>query len=95
MRRSGSTLIELLVALAVLGVALAVSSVAFRAEAAPDAAERLELRIAEARRRAVESGRPVTVSLDSGRAGTAYPDGRVLTAEAFGSNPSGERPDAR
>ena len=82
MSRAGTTLIELLVALAVLAVVLGVSVVAFQAEPPPSAAELRTQRIAELRRRAIETGRPTAIYVDGAPAGTAYPDGRVLVPDS-------------
>jgi prepilin-type N-terminal cleavage/methylation domain-containing protein len=96
MSRAGSTLLELLVALAVIGVALGVAVVAFRAEPPPDAAERRVRAIAAARREALTGGRPVVVALDGGAVeGIAYPDGRVLLPDSAAVEPMSGRPDAR
>jgi prepilin-type N-terminal cleavage/methylation domain-containing protein len=80
--RDGTTLVELLVVLAVLGVMTSVAGLAFHnMRASPTAAAAVLDRIAAARREAIATGRTVstTVMLD-GRphAVTAYPDGRVL-----------------
>lgn len=85
--RAGTTLLEMVVALAVLGIVAGVAGVALRAADAPDpAAERAAL-VAAARRTALEERRPVVLSLPdslgTGRVeGVAYPDGRVLVSGA-------------
>jgi prepilin-type N-terminal cleavage/methylation domain-containing protein len=81
-RCSGNTLLELLVVLAILGIAAGVTGLSFgRGEATP-AADSVEARIAEARREAVRSGKSVTVNVSRGGddvlAATAHPDGRVV-----------------
>lgn len=72
----GTTLVELLVVLAVLGTALGVAGLGVRAlDPPPDAAALVALR--DAREQAIRTGRPVTAQV----AGTALrfaPDGRAL-----------------
>lgn len=99
--RAGTTLLEMIVALAVLGIVAGVAGVAMRAADRPDpAAERAAL-VAAARRTALEERRPVVLSLpDSSGSGTvegvAYPDGRVLLAgAAVEVDPLTGRPRAR
>ena len=74
-RRNGATLMELLVAVAIVGVLLAVVGPGPRPTAAsgtPDIASR----VASARGHALRSGRPVTTVVDSnGHELTLYPDG--------------------
>lgn len=74
--RGGVTLLELLVTMAVLGIVAGVVSVTLRRldEPAPDSPAS---RVARARREAVASGRPVTVTIDTMNA-TAWPDGSVV-----------------
>ena len=96
--RRGSTLLELLVALAVIGVALGVASVAMRAEPGPDAATRRRDHIAAIRRRAVATGAPQALWLHGDTApltGIVYPDGRVLLDDASLVDGMSGRPDAR
>ena len=80
--RAGTTLVELLVVLVVLGVATSVTGLAFHRVRAASPAEDVELgRIAAARREAVATGRDVstTVVLDGQpHAVTAHADGSVL-----------------
>lgn len=99
--RAGTTLLEMIVALAVLGVVAGVAGVALRTAGEPDpAAERAAL-VAVARRTALEERRRVVLSLpDSTGTGTvegvAYPDGRVLLAgAAVEVDPLTGRPRAR
>jgi prepilin-type N-terminal cleavage/methylation domain-containing protein len=77
--RAGVTLVELMVALAVLGISAAVVTLALpRASAQVDTPAS---RIANARREAVERGRPVTISVtvdDTLRDVTMQPDGSVI-----------------
>ena len=83
--RAGTTLLELVVALAVLGILAGVAGIALRAPAEPDAAAVRESRVAAARREALETRRPVTLLLESATGpveGVAYPDGRVLLADS-------------
>lgn len=96
--RAGITLVELVVALAILGVAAAVTGLAVRAMPEPAAAERRDGQIATARRRALSQRHPVAVTLaDSGlllRA-VAFPDGRVVADPALEVDPlTGRRREA-
>jgi prepilin-type N-terminal cleavage/methylation domain-containing protein len=92
------TLIEFLVVLAVLGVMAGVVGLAWR-PAKWTSSRSWEDRgngiIAAARQRALESGRPVTVSVQDGERIVqvrALPDGRIIGAEAQGVDPlSGRR----
>ena len=93
--RAGATLIELAVALAILAIAAAVSGIALRAFAAPDAANEGAVRVEAARRRALAERRPVAVAVtDSGgaRSAVAYPDGRVVADSALDLDPLSGRP---
>lgn len=87
-RRGGSTLVELLVVLAILGVVLGITGLSFRREAATPTVDAVRARIADTRRAAVRSGKSVTVivSGDNGRllAATAHPDGRVVADSGLG-----------
>jgi prepilin-type N-terminal cleavage/methylation domain-containing protein len=80
--RAGTTLVELLVVLAVMGIATSIAGLAFhRAHVAPTAASVMLGRIAAARREAIAAGHDVsiTVVIDDGlRAVTARADGSVL-----------------
>ena len=78
MSSRGHTLVELLVVLAMLGVVGGVAVMAFRPATASH--EPGHPGAAEARRRALTTGRPVTFSLDPDQAAlaTALPDGRVV-----------------
>jgi prepilin-type N-terminal cleavage/methylation domain-containing protein len=79
--RGGTTLVELLVVLAVLGIMTSVAGLAFgRVRAEPTQADVMLARIAAARREAIVTGRDVsmTVMLDGGpHAVTAHADGSV------------------
>jgi prepilin-type N-terminal cleavage/methylation domain-containing protein len=94
MTRPGTTLLELLVTLAIIAVASAVVGLALRAPAAP-AADDAQAAVAAARRAAIAERRPVTVALrvqrESG-AVTALPDGGVVADSALGRDRlTGER----
>jgi prepilin-type N-terminal cleavage/methylation domain-containing protein len=69
----GVTLIELVVALAILGTTLAIAGLGIASLEAP-ASSRLTSDLALARRRAAESGAPVTVTV-AGKAVRFAPDG--------------------
>jgi prepilin-type N-terminal cleavage/methylation domain-containing protein len=94
---AGSTLIELIVALAVLGILLAVSTLALRPDGPPDGDSGLR-RAAVARERALASGHPVRDTFSvQGRVGflLALPDGRVVTDTTLHLDPATGRPRAR
>ena len=81
-REAGVTLIELLVALALMGLMAGVSALAFRERKhwTPPVRDAAVAALAAARQEAVRSGHPVTVVTvtDTGVVrGTAWPDGRV------------------
>ncbi len=86
---------ELLVVLAILGAMAGLVGLAWQPGrwTSPDRGE-----VARARRRALESGRVIKVSLSSGDSVVqviAFPDGRVVGAEQLGVDPlSGESRDA-
>jgi prepilin-type N-terminal cleavage/methylation domain-containing protein len=85
--RSGFTLVELMVVLAILGLMAAVAGLAVRSMAAPDAASERAARIADARRQALRTRRPVTLQVaegDSARRLLALPDGSVRADSALG-----------
>lgn len=94
----GVTLLELLVALAVLGVMAAVVGLAWRPNA-PDPAEGVPAyaikTITAARRRAVESGatvRVIVTGLQGIDSVVALPNGSVVGAARFGIDPLSGRP---
>ena len=94
--RAGTTLLELVVALAVLGILAGVAGIALRAPAEPDPAAVRASRVAAARRTALETRRPVPLFLGGAAEGVAYPDGRVLLADsALDVDPLTGRPRAR
>ncbi len=80
--RAGTTLVELLVVLAVLGIGTSIAGLAFqRAHVAPTPASVMLGRIAAARREAIATGRDVSATVvldDQLRAVTAHADGSVL-----------------
>jgi prepilin-type N-terminal cleavage/methylation domain-containing protein len=81
MHRSGVTLVELVVALTVLGVAAGVAGLTLRAARSADPVSPAAARVAEARREALASGRPVSIDVVVGGAAasaTAMPDGSVV-----------------
>ena len=81
--RDGATLVELLVVVAILGVAATVAAISIRAPASVVAAG-TAAELTGARGRAVRTGKAVTVIVaDSGtiRAVTAHPDGRVIAED--------------
>lgn len=85
--RKGSTLVELMVVLAIIALATSVTALAIRTTGRASA-DPIRARIAGARRAAIDGGAPVTIEiLVNGRrqAVTARPDGVVLGASAFGA----------
>jgi prepilin-type N-terminal cleavage/methylation domain-containing protein len=88
-RSAGVTLVELLVVLAVLGVMAGMVGLAWQpGRWAPAAASGVP--IGTARRRALESGAAVQATLTVGGRMVqviAFPDGRMIGAEALGVNP--------
>jgi prepilin-type N-terminal cleavage/methylation domain-containing protein len=85
--RSGVTLVELIVVLAILSVMAGVTTLAFRrADMTPQVAPWVSA-IAAARRTAVDSDRTVSLTVrigDSVYAATALPDGSVVADAALG-----------
>ncbi len=96
--RSGVTLLELVVALAILAVAAGVTGLALRPAAPPDPDSVRAARIVEARRQAMRTRRPVRLALPLGdgrvAALRALPDGRVLADSTLGLDPLNGRPYA-
>lgn len=87
LRRSGLTMIELVVALTILGLMLAVSGVAFAVASRDEEPSGPEAVIADARNEAISTGRIVSVTLvhEGNRyPATALPDGRVVADPVFG-----------
>jgi Tfp pilus assembly protein FimT len=98
MSRSGGTLIEMVVTLAVMAIVAAVATLALRPAAShpepfhghSERSEESAVRIAAARRAAIAQRHPVTLSLR--RDGdsllvTALPDGRVLADSGISLDP--------
>ena len=91
--RGGFTLVEMMVALAIVALSASLAALAFRdrGEARADRAAA----VAAARERAIERRRAVDFSPDSGRTELrALPDGRVLGDSASGVDPLTGRPRA-
>jgi type II secretory pathway pseudopilin PulG len=84
-----------MVVLAILGIMAAVVGLAARSLEDTDPATQQAARIAEARRRALETRRPVTLQLDSARRMVAFPDGSVRADSALGLDELTGRPRAR
>lgn len=93
---AGFTLVELMVVLAILGVMAGVVGLAVRMPEADPAAERAA-RIADARRRALETRRPVLLLVEQGDSTwrmVALPDGSVRADTALGLETLTGRPRA-
>lgn len=85
-RVTGNTLVELLVVLAILGVAAGVAGLSFRAEPTPVPVDAARAQVAAARREAIRTGRSVTVVVsDQGQVSvaTAHADGSVVADSAL------------
>ena len=83
-QRSGVTLMELLVVLAILATIAAVTGLAARRLPAAAGKPDLETVIAQARGQAVQNGHSVTIVADStGREITAFADGSVASDVPF------------
>lgn len=94
---AGFTLIELMVVLAILGVMAGVVGLAIRPVETDPASERAA-RIADARRRALETRRPVLLLVEQGDSTwrmVALPDGSVRADSALGLDALTGRPRAR
>jgi prepilin-type N-terminal cleavage/methylation domain-containing protein len=94
--RAGATLLELVVALAILSLAATLAIPALRAAGEKRTPTEREA-VAAARRDAVEHGRAVTVQLRDSpgvRLLTAFPDGRVAADTSMGVDPLTGRPRA-
>jgi type II secretory pathway pseudopilin PulG len=77
----GSTLVELIIVLTVLGIAAGVVGVAIGALPSPATVSESAAAIAGARRQALATGRAVTITLEDStglHAATALPDGSVI-----------------
>jgi prepilin-type N-terminal cleavage/methylation domain-containing protein len=91
--RGGFTLVEMMVAIAIMAVTASLAALAFR-DAAEPRVDR-SAAVAAARERAIEGRRAVGFSPDSGRTELrALPDGRVLGDSAAGVDPLTGRPRA-
>jgi prepilin-type N-terminal cleavage/methylation domain-containing protein len=78
---AGSTLVELLVVLAILGIIVGITGLSFRGEVHRASPNLVESRVSNARREALRSGHSVTVTVMQGElvaVATAHPDGRVV-----------------
>ena len=85
-RRAGVTLVELLVAIVIVGLLAGVVGLAARRAPQPDEAERLAAAVASARRTALQTGHPVTIELHIDgdvHAITARPDGGACLDVSF------------
>jgi prepilin-type N-terminal cleavage/methylation domain-containing protein len=94
---AGSTLIELVVVLAILAIVAGVVGLSFRG-AGEKEKDTPRARIAAARRQALERRRAVTVFVavgDTLREMTAFPDGRVVGDTLLGIDALTGRPRAR
>jgi prepilin-type N-terminal cleavage/methylation domain-containing protein len=97
-RRAGFTLVELMVVLAVLGVMAGVAGLAARSLERTDPAAERAAAVAGARRRALETRRPVTLSIPAGEGVArlvAFPDGTVRADSALGLDVLTGRPRGR
>lgn len=96
-RRAGFTLVELMVVLAVLGVMAGVAGLAARSLERRDPETERAAAIADARRRALETRRPVTLQVQVGDSAArliALPDGSVRRDSALGLDVLTGRPRA-
>ncbi|HEX2210518.1 MAG TPA: prepilin-type N-terminal cleavage/methylation domain-containing protein [Longimicrobium sp.] len=95
--RTGFTLVEMMVVLAILGVMAGVAGLAARSLERTDAASERAAAIAGARRTALQTRRPVTLAVqtDGGPARfIAYPDGSVRADSTLGLDVLTGRPRA-
>ena len=84
-KAAGNTLIEILVVLAILGIAAGIAGVGFRS-AMPVPVNETTAAIAAARRDAIRSGKSITIFVehaDRVLSATAHPDGRVVADTAL------------
>ena len=95
--RTGFTLVELMVVLVILGVMAGVAGLAARSLERTDPETERASAIADARRRALETRRPVALPVqdgDSVRRLIAFPDGSVRADSALGVDVLTGRPRA-
>lgn len=84
--RFGVTLVELVVALTLLGLMAAVVGVAIPRQSAPNPIDQVARAIAHARQSAIDSGHVVTITIVVAglpHTATALPDGSVLADDAL------------
>jgi prepilin-type N-terminal cleavage/methylation domain-containing protein len=85
--RTGVTLVELLVALLLLGMMATVVGIAVPRAEPPSTADEISHAISNARRAAIDSGRSVTINLSvhgTLHAATALPDGSIVADTGLG-----------
>jgi prepilin-type N-terminal cleavage/methylation domain-containing protein len=95
--RRGTTLLELLVVLVILGISAGVVVFTLGSLDGDPAAETVESRVAAARQQALARRRTVTLRLETAegpREVTAFPDGRVVGDTALGFDALTGRPRA-
>jgi prepilin-type N-terminal cleavage/methylation domain-containing protein len=88
--RSGVTLLELVVTLALLAILAGVAGVSLNRAAPPPAVDASTARVLAARDQAVGSGHSVSITVVANGhayAATALPDGRVIADPALGIDP--------
>lgn len=91
--RRGVTLVELMVALAILTIAAGVASVAIPSVAPANARDLVRAQIARGRSRAIATGEPVTMRVrtdsapDTVATATAFPDGSVIADPSLDIDP--------
>lgn len=85
--RSGLTLVELIAAIAIIGLMAALAGLSFGAQGPIAPVDGVDAMIAEARRRAIDKRRTITIVVPfegSTYAVTAMPDGRVVGDSILG-----------
>jgi prepilin-type N-terminal cleavage/methylation domain-containing protein len=96
--RPGVTLVELIVALALLGLIAAVASIAIPSQHVHTASDDVTRTITDARQTAVASGHTATVTVTRNgapHAVTALPDGAIIADSVLGIDPLSGAPVAR